>query len=217
MPTKKRLGGQIKVKSQPLDASGLGYQRYKEIEATKSKQAKDEKMERVLDAILRNENITRPTQQQKLEAKKKLFDDASQQIVDKQREQLMNVANNMMTQMNAPKPRKPTVPRTTIKSKVALNTPSTSMFTSEPLPSALLPPTTTPDGIVKSAEKKIEKKNKVMLKADSIIYPNVYAPQLSATKQKQIMLSPSTPASMKQVVSSTKVPAKTTLDLRGYF
>jgi hypothetical protein len=212
MPTKKKLGGKISYKRISLDTSGLGYQRAKEIESIKAQQASDEKLNRALDAILRKENITKPSMQEKQEAYKKLMDDTANKIITSQKNDLLRVSTDLLSDINKPKLRKPRVPRTTIKDKVLLNSPAT--FKSEALPPAILPPTTYPDyvGDIKNIVKQGTKKLKVYedLTADNL------APRLSKPEYSTIILSPSTPMSMPQVMSSKQRKSKTTLDLRGF-
>jgi hypothetical protein len=225
MPTKKRLGGKVSYKKRALDTSGLGYQRAKEIESNKAQQATNEKMNRALDAILRKENIKKPTMQEKQEAQKKLMDDTAQNIITNQRNDLMQASKDLLNQMNQPKPRKPRIPKASIKQSVLLNSPAT--FKSEPLPSALLPPTTKPEGIVKSTVKKFEldtpkKKNNTkgfIQKHYSTVYPDMYAPRLNANQQNSVMLSPLSVPSMPQITSKRTIPlrSQSTLDLPGHF
>lgn len=214
MPTKKKqkLGGKVSIKRRALDTSGLGFQRAKEIESIKAQQAKDEKLNRALDAILRKESITKPSQQEKQEAYQKLMTDTANNIIANQKNELLRVSTDLLSEINKPKPRKPRVPRTTIKQKVLLNSPAT--FKSEALPPALLPPTTYPDyvGDIKSIVKQGTQKLKVYedLTADNL------APRLSKKQKQTTFLSPSTPMSMPQIMSTKQGKSKTTLDLRGF-
>jgi hypothetical protein len=199
MPTKKKLGGKVSYKKRTLDTSGLGYQRAKEIESMKAQQATDEKLNRALDAILRKENIKKPTMQEKQEAYKKLMDDTTNKIITNQNNQLMSVAKSMMQSSATPKPKTSRVPIASIKKKVALNSPTP--FKSEPLPQALLPPTTYSDyvGDIKS----IMKQGTQMLNAyEEGLDTNNLAPQ-AKKKQVTTIISPSTPPSMPQVMQSS--------------
>lgn len=223
MPTKKKLGGKVSIKKKPLDTSGLGYQRAKEIESIKAQQATSEKLNRALDAILRKENIKKPSMQEKQEAYKKLMDDTTNNIIASQKNELMKASQDLLTELNKPKPRKPRIPKASIQQKVLLNSPTT--FKSEALPDALLPPTTQPEGIVKSTIKKFEGRQrlatpkKIKITKSSIIYPDEYAPRLNANQQNNMLLSPSSVPSMPQIMSKSTIPlrSKTTLDLGGYF
>lgn len=212
MPTKKKLGGKVPIKRRTLDTSGLGYQRAKDIESMKAQQAKDEKLNRALDAILRKESIAKPSQQEKQEAYKKLLTDTANEITTKQKNDLLSVASDLLTDIKKPKPRKPRVPSSNIRQKVLLNSPAT--FKSEALPPALLPPTTYPDyvGDIKSIVKQGTQKLKVYedLTADNL------APRLSKKQNQTTFLSPSTPMSMPQIVPTKQRQSKTTLDLRGF-
>lgn len=210
-PKKKKIGSKVSYKRKALDTSGLGFQRAKEIETIKAQQVKDEKLNRALDAILRQENIKKPSLQEKQEAMKKLMDDTANNIIAKQKNELLRVSTNMLTDINKPKPRKPRVPRASIKQKVLLNSPAT--FKSEPLPNALLPPTTYPDYV--GDIKNIVHQGKQKLKVYEDLTAENLAPRRTIPEYFTTFLSPTTPMSMPQVMPS-KRKSKTTLDLRGF-
>lgn len=212
--TKKKLGGKVSYpKNRPLSTSGLGYQRAKEIESIQAQQAKDEKLNRALDAILRKESITKPSQQEKQQAYKQLMDDTANNIIANQKNEMLRVSTNLLSEINKPKPRKPRVQSSSIKQKVLLNSPAT--FKSEALPPALVPPTTYPNyvGDIKNIMRlgtQLRKNYEGSLDADSL------APRGSKKQNQTTYLSPSTPMSMPQIMPTKQRQSKTTLDLGGF-
>lgn len=200
MPAKKKIGAKIRVKLQPLDTTGLGYQRAKQIADNKAEQANKERLNRAIDVILRKENIKSPTIQEKEEARQKLMDDMASKIATQQKNDLLNVATTLL---GAKKPRVASkqwgAPKvSTIRQKAKLN--SKTPFESETLPPALLPPTTYPDymGDIRNT---IKQGSQMLQEYNAKLDAEAYAPKAKTKQTKiKVFMSPSTPASMPQVI-----------------
>ena len=155
----------IRVKQKDLDyKSGLGYQRFKEIEENKKALENQQKLNKAVDYILSKQGIKKPTTAEKHEAMRKVFDKSAKELKQRQNMQMQKVSRKMDKQMklitsmyakNKLDELKPRIKESSVKQMASLASPIKSGEST--LPKAILPPTTTPKGIVKNTVNEMEK------------------------------------------------------------
>lgn len=148
----------IRVKQKDLDyKSGLGYQRFKEIEENKQALENQQKLNKAVDYILSKQGIKKPTIVEKHEAMRKVFDKSAKELKQRQNMQMQKVSRKMDKQMklitsmyakNKLDDLKPKIKESSIKQMASLASPVQSGEST--LPKALLPPTSIPKGIEKN-------------------------------------------------------------------
>jgi hypothetical protein len=199
----------IRVKQKDLDyKSGLGYQRFKEIEENKKALENQQKLNKAVDYILSKQGIKKPTIVEKHEAMRKVFDKSAKELKQRQNMQMQKVSRKMDKQMklitsmyarNKLNELKPKIKESSVKQMASLASPMQSGEAT--LPKAILPPTTIPYGIVQNRVSEMEK----LVKKGGRPSQQVMAQRQGQKQEKKILdfmasnPSPSTPPSMTKI------------------